>query len=504
MDALLSALPLVADPSVLLAIAVGAFIGLVFGAMPGLTFSLALAVVLPITFTMDMISAVGMLLGTYIGGMTGGSVAAILIGIPGTPSAAATVLDGYPMARQGKAGLALGTAVVVSVFGGLFSLAVMIVSVDFVARLAIRFGPAEIFALVLFGLSTICGLAERSLLRGLIAGTLGLLVMTIGLDPYAGIPRMTFGTLTFMQGIHLLVAMVGLFAVPQIIHTLAEWRGGREIHLKPESVRAELPSLRQLKDNLGLMIRSSAIGTAIGAIPGAGGPIASFLAYDQARRFSRNKENFGKGELSGVVAPEAANNAVTGGTMIPLLSLGIPGDPATAIILGGLLIHGLAPGPLLFTQYRVEVYAIYLSILVAYVMLLLIQYFGIRAFVHVLRVPQHILAVIVAVLCVIGSFAIRNSFVDVYVMIGIGLLGYLLMRARIPVTPIILGLVLGPTLEREFRTALILSEGQLNIFYQSAPAMLFFGLTILIIMFQMIASARAHRNVLKTETLDAG
>jgi TctA family transporter len=388
MDAFLSAVPLVAAPTVLLAIAVGAFIGLVFGAMPGLTFSLALAVVLPMTFAMDMVSAVGMLLGTYIGGMTGGSVAAILIGIPGTPSAAATVLDGYPMARQGKAGLALGTAVVVSVFGGLFSLAVMIVSVDIVARIAIRFGPAEIFALVLFGLSTICGLAEKSLLRGLIAGVLGLLVMTIGLDPYAGIPRMTFGTTTFMQGIHLLVAMVGLFAVPQIIHTLAEWRGGREIQLKAENVRAELPSLRQLRENFGLMVRSAAIGTGIGAIPGAGGPIAAFLAYDQARRFSKNKENFGKGELSGVVAPEAANNAVTGGTMIPLLSLGIPGDPATAIILGGLLIHGLAPGPLLFTQH--------------------------------------------------GSRSMRS----------------------------------------------ICRSGPLNIFYQSAPAMLFFGLTVLIIVFQ--------------------
>jgi putative tricarboxylic transport membrane protein len=504
MDAFLSALPLVADPSVLLAIAVGAFIGLVFGAMPGLTFSLALAVVLPMTFTMDLISAVGMLLGTYIGGMTGGSVAAILIGIPGTPSAAATVLDGYPMARSGKAGLALGSAVVASVFGGLFSLLVMIVSVDFVARIAIRFGPAEIFALVLFGLSTICGLAERSLLRGLIAGVLGLLVMTIGLDPHAGVPRMTFGTTNLMQGVHLLVAMVGLFAVPQIIQTLADWRSGREIRLNPEAVRAELPSLRQLRENFGLMCRSAAIGTGIGAIPGAGGPIASFIAYDQARRFSKNSENYGKGEVSGVVAPETANNAVTGGTMIPLLSLGIPGDPATAIILGGLLIHGLAPGPLLFTQHRVEVYAIYLAILVAYVMLLLFQYFGIRAFVHVLRVPQHILAVIVSVLCVIGAFAIRNSFVDVYVMIGIGVLGYFLMRARIPVTPIILGLVLGPTLEGEFRTALILSEGNLNIFYQSMPAMLFFGLTVLIIVFQFISSARMKPAVRKTEKLDAG
>lgn len=505
MDALLSALPLVADPSVLLAIVVGSLIGLIFGSVPGLTYSLALAVVLPMTFKLPTTAAVGMLLGTYIGGMTGGSVAAILIGIPGTPSAAATVIDGYPIARSGRAGLALGTAVLVSVFGGLFSLAVMIVSVDFVSGIAIKFGPAELFALVLFGLSTICGLAEKSLLRGLIAGVIGLAVMTIGLDKIDGVQRMTFGSTTFLQGVDLLVAMVGLFAVPQIMQTLIDWRRGREIRLEAGEVRSEMPTLRDLRENFWVIVRSAALGTGIGSIPGTGGPIAAFLAYDQARRFSKNKENFGKGELAGVIAPETANNSVTGGAMIPLLSLGIPGDPATAIILGGLLIHGLTPGPLLFMEHQTEVYTIYLSIVVAYVAILAFQYFGIKVFVRVLRVPPHILAIIIGVLCVIGTFAIRNSFFDVYVMVTIGLLGYLLLRARIPVTPIILGLVLGPTLESEFRTALILSDGSYAVFFQSTTALIFFGLTALIIAFHFIGSTRARRAVPNAKaSIDAG
>lgn len=499
METLLTALPLALDPLTIGLIVVGAMIGIVFGSIPGLTYSMALVLVLPITFGFDAVPAIGMLLGTYIGGMTGGSVSAILIGIPGTPSAAATVLDGYPLAKNGKAGLALGTAVVVSAFGGLFSLAVMIVSVDLVARLAIRFGPAEIFALVLFGMSTICGLAGKSMLRGMIAGTIGLLLMTVGMDELDAVPRMTFGTTSMLQGVHLLVAMVGLFAVPQVMNMLADYKSGGQASYRAEVVTSKLPSFRQLRGNLAVMIRSALIGTGIGAIPGTGGPIAAFLAYDQARRFSPNKGNFGKGELSGVVASETANNAVTGGAMIPLLSLGIPGDPATAIILGGLLIHGLAPGPMLFIENKVEVYTIYLSIGVAYLAVVLIQYFGIRLFVRILRVPPHILAVGILVICVVGTFAIRNSFLDVYVMTGVGLMGYLLTRFRIPVTPIVLGLVLGQAMEREFRTAMILSEGKFDIFYTSPMALFFFGLVIAVLAVQLVGSrwgrARLNSNV---------
>lgn len=495
MDAFLSALGLITSPEALAAIVFGSIIGIVFGSIPGLTFTIALALMVPLTFTMDTAPAIGLLLGTFVGGMTGGSVSAILIGIPGTPSAAATVIDGYQMTRAGKASLALGTAVVVSAVGGLISLMIMMVSVDLVARVALQFGPAEIFALVLFGMSTICGLSGTSLVRGLIAGVIGLMLMTIGLDAIDGVQRMTFGTVALLQGVNLLVAMVALFAIPQVIQTLLDFKLKRQVKVRAQSVRAELPSIRQLWQNAGVMFRSAAIGTGIGAIPGTGGPIAAFIAYDSAKRFSKDKSRFGKGAVEGVVAPETANNAVTGGTMIPLLSLGIPGDPATAIILGALLIHGLVPGPLLFQTNPTEIYVIYLSITVAYLSVVAFQYFGIRFFVQILRVPPQILALAIMLMCVVGVFAIRSSFVDVAMMLCIGLIGYGLLRARIPITPIVLGLVLGPTLENQFRRAMILAdaEGSYALFYASPAALFFFALTALVLGLQAYTTIKSKR-----------
>jgi putative tricarboxylic transport membrane protein len=339
-------------------------------------------------------------------------------------------------------------------------------------------------------MSTICGLAEKSLVRGLIAGVLGLMMMTIGLDDVTGAQRMTFGTVTFQQGVNLVVAMIGLFAVPHIIQTLAIYRAGAQKRTDPQDVRPELPSFGLMRRAAGLMARCAGIGTVVGAIPGTGGPIAAFIAYDHARRFSKDKSRFGKGAEEGVIAPETANNAVSGGTFIPLLSLGIPGDPATAVILSGLLIHGLFPGPMLFREHPTEIYGIYLSIVLAYIVILVVQLFGIRLFVKILLVPAHLLSVAVMVMCVIGAFAIRNSVFDVYTLAAAGLMGYLLLRARISVTPVVLGLVLGPTLEKEYRTAVILSEGQLDIFYTSPTAMLFFGLALLVIVLQLMASMR--------------
>jgi putative tricarboxylic transport membrane protein len=489
-DAFLNALPLVFNAATIAAIGIGTLAGLIFGAIPGLTFTMALSLVLPLTFGMQPMAAIGMLVATYIGGMTGGSVSAILIGVPGTPSAAATLADGYAMRKSGKASLALSLAVVSSTIGGLASLLIMVVSVHLIARLAIKFGPAEIFALVVFGLSTICGLAEKSLVRGVIAGAIGLMLMTVGLDEVSGDQRMTFGTITFQQGVNLVVVMIGLFAVPHIITTFATYRAGQQVRPDPQDVRPELPSLGLLRRNSGLMARCAGLGTVIGAIPGTGGPIAAFLAYDHARRFSRDKTRFGKGAEEGVIAPETANNAVTGGTFIPLLSLGIPGDPSTAVILSGLLIHGMFPGPMLFTEHPSQVYGVYLAIILAYVFILFIQLLGIRFFVRILLVPAHLLNVAVAVMCVIGAYAIRNSVFDVYTMVAAGLMGYLLMRARIPVTPVVLGLVLGPILEKEYRTAIILSEGRYDIFYTSLPAMFFFGLAVLVIVLQIVSSMR--------------
>ncbi len=502
MDLLYSALTVALAPDAILAVAIGTFVGLVFGSIPGLTFTVALALVLPVTFSLEATPAIGLLLGTYIGGMTGGSVSAILLGIPGTPSSAATVIDGYQLTKRGKASLALGTAVIVSTFGGLFSLVVMIVSVDFVAKMALHFGPVEIFALVLFGLSTICGLSEKSLVRGLIAGVIGLMLMTIGLDDIDGVQRLTFGTITLQQGVNLLVAMIALFAVPHVIQAFTEYYRNDTQTVNATDVSVELPSFRVLKDNFWLMVRSAFIGTGIGAIPGTGGPIAAFIAYAQAKRSAKDGERFGKGALAGVVAPETANNAVTGGAMIPLLSLGIPGDPATALVLSGLLIHGLVPGPMLFIQHPGEIYAIYISIIVAYICVLAIQLLGIRFFVQILRVPAHLLAVAIVVMCGFGAYAVRNSAFDVYTMAILGLLAYGLMRARIPLTPVILGLVLGPTLEREFRTALILSEGNFATFFSSVTAVVFYVLAIGVIalhFFGQSREARAARNKTKQQ-----
>jgi putative tricarboxylic transport membrane protein len=495
MDLLLNALVLALSPSALAAVGFGVLIGLIFGSIPGLTFTVALALALPITFSMDAVPAIGLLLGTYIGGMTGGSVSAILLGIPGTPSAAATVLDGHPMTKQGKASIALGTAVIVSAFGGIFSLIVMIASVDLVSRVAISFGPAEIFALVVFGLSTICGLCGGSLIKGLISGVLGLMIMTIGLDAIDGVTRMTFGSVNMLQGVNLVVAMIGLFAVPFIIEAFSDKSDPSEKPNRISRLRAELPSLRLLTRNLWLMIKCSGMGTAIGAIPGTGGAIASFLAYDHAKRFSKKPETFGKGNIEGVVAPEAANNAVTGGTLIPLLSLGIPGDPATAIVLAGLMIHGIIPGPALFMNHASEVYGIYVAVAVAYVWVLGLQLLGIRLFVHVLRIPREMLAVGVLVLCAIGAYSIRSSVFDIYVMGAIGVAAYLLVYFRVPITPIILGMVLGPTLENEFRTAMMLSLGDPAIFYTSPTALLFFSLALLVIGLQAVSEFKAKKPV---------
>lgn len=493
MDLLLSAAEVALAPGPLLAVTLGTLLGVIFGAIPGLTFTVAMALVVPMSFSLPTAPAIGLLLGTYIGGMTGGSVSAILLGIPGTPSAAATVLDGYPLTRRGKASLALGTAVVASAFGGIISLIVMIVSVDFVAGLAMRFGPAETFALLVFGLSTICGLSTGSLVKGLIAGILGLMVMTIGIDEMDGVQRLTFGTVVLQQGVSLLVAMIALFAVPHVIDAFVEYYTDRREPEVIADIRAELPTLRDIGRDFWLMLRCALLGTGIGAIPGTGGPIAAFLAYAHARKSSKKPERFGRGSMEGVVAPETANNAVTGGAMIPLLSLGIPGDPATAILLSGLLVHGLVPGPMLFLENPGEIYQIYIAIVVAYVAVVAIQFMGIRFFVQLLRVPAHLLAVGIIVMCAYGAFAIRNSVFDVVAVAVLGAMAYGLTRVRVPLTPIILGLVLGPAIERDFRTAMILSDGDPNVLVSSIPAAGFLALAALVVGAQMLRALRGPK-----------
>jgi len=361
----------------------GVIFGLFIGSTPGLTISLGMVLLLPLTFKLPAVTAICLLLGLYASGMTGGSISAILLNIPGTPSASATAIDGYEMAKKGRAGQALGIAVVSSFFGGIFGLTCLVLVAPIIAKVALKFGAPELFALVLLGLTLICSFGQRSVIKGLISGVFGLIVMTVGLDPMMGTPRFTFGVVDLQAGISFLPAMIGLFAIPQILVGIA---GNVPIIAEYKSkITGVLPKIKDIAKLTKTMIVGSLVGTGIGAIPGAGGPIAVFLSYDYARKISKNSSKFGKGEPEGVAAPESANNAVAGGALIPMLTLGIPGDPITAILLGALMIQGLIPGPLLFQQTPQFVYSVFWAFLVANIMNLCITLSTIKLWVRVLK-----------------------------------------------------------------------------------------------------------------------
>lgn len=458
---------------------VGVVLGLGVGAMPGLTISLGMVLLLPLTFGLSSITAMSLLLGLFVGGMTGGSYSAILINIPGTPSASATGLDGHPLAQKGHAGKALGVSVISSFYGGIFSLGCLVLSAPLIARVALQFGAPEQFALIALGLTLICGFAGQSMVRGVVSGVLGLILTTVGQDPLLGTPRFTFGSVELQAGVLFIPAMIGLFAVPQIIQGMRPGAAG-VIPRFTGGLTQMLPSWRELLRLNRSMLVGSTIGTGVGAIPGTGGPIAVFLAYDASRRLSREPEQYGQGSMEGVAAPEAANNGVTGGALVPMLTLGIPGDPITAILLGALIIQGLAPGPLLFKESPEFVYGVFWALLLANLMTLVVALVSVRWIVQVLRIPQRVLIPVIALLCVVGSYGIRNTFFDSLVMLAFGVIGYLLHRYRFPVVPMIIGLVLGQELEEQFRLSLILSAGDPLVFLHHPISAVFLAITMLV------------------------
>ncbi|MBW1672929.1 MAG: tripartite tricarboxylate transporter permease [Deltaproteobacteria bacterium] len=460
----------------LFASAVGVIFGLFIGSTPGLTISLGMVLLLPITFELSAVTAICLLLGLYASGMTGGSISAILLNIPGTPSASATAIDGYEMAKKGRAGEALGSAVSSSFFGGMFGLACLASISPFIAKAALKFGAPELFALVLLGITLICSFGQKSVIKGLISGVLGLIIMTVGLDPMMGTPRFTFGVVDLQAGIYFLPAMIGLFAIPQILAGIAG-----EIPVIPEynsKITGVLPKIRDIVKLIKAMLLGSCIGTGIGAIPGAGGPIAVFLSYDYARKISKNSDNFGKGEVEGVAAPESANNAVAGGALIPMLTLGIPGDPITAILLAALMIQGLVPGPLLFIQTPQFVYSVFWAFLTANIMNLCLTFSTIKLWVRVLKVPERILLPIITSLCVVGTYALKISFFDTGVMFCFGLLGYFMKKHGFPIVPMLLAIILGPNLEEHLRISLIISQGDPTIFITHPISLIFIIISI--------------------------
>ncbi len=487
-------------PTSLVATAVGSLLGIIVGMIPGLTISTGIIVLLPLTFVMDPATSIALLLGLYVGGMMGGSFAAILLNIPGTPSASATGMDGYPMAMRGEAGRALGIAITASFIGGMFSFFCLFFIAPVLAEFAINFQTADMFSLLLFGLVVICTFASKSLVKGMISAVIGLMVATIGQDPVMGTMRFTFGSVNMMSGVHFLTALIGLFAIPQLVDNMLRPGLHAQIVRLAPGFRNILPKLSDLKQIVMPVSIGSLTGVFLGVLPGAGGPIAAFLSYEYTRKISPDPESFGKGTVSGIAAPESANNAVTGGALIPMMTLGIPGDPVTAILIGALIIHGLAPGPLMFIEHGDFGYGVIFSFLCANIFNLVIAFAGLRLLVRLLHMPKAFLMPTIAILCVIGSYSLRNNVFDVYVMFAFGLLGLAMRWAGLPVVPLLIALVLGENIENQLRVALTASKGDISIFFTSTYSPIFLALAALSIAWAVISSMK--REPADTDTVN--
>ncbi|MCR4401573.1 MAG: tripartite tricarboxylate transporter permease [Firmicutes bacterium] len=487
MEALATGIQVVFQPGTLVLMVAGVVAGIVVGAIPGLTATMAMALMTPFTFAMSSGVAISVLLAIYVGAISGGLISAILLKIPGTPSSITTTFDGFPMARRGLAGQALGTAIISSFIGGAISFVVLMLVSPQLARFALKFGPHEYFAVGILGLSTIVSIGGNSPIKGLIAGAFGLLLATVGLDVVTGIPRFTFGVVELTSGFDFVAVLIGLFAISQVLTDIENIYRKTEVGAKIGNL---FPSLSELKRNVTNFLRSGLIGTWIGVLPGAGGSIASLMAYDQAKRFSKTPEKFGTGFVDGIVASETANNAVIGGALIPLLTLGIPGDTPAAVLLAALTLHGLQPGPLLYRTNPEVFQTVFISLCVANLMMILIEMAGIRVFIKILRIPKYILLPLIVGMCVVGSYSINNRFLDVWTMFGFGVLGYLMEKHGFPVAPTVLGVVLGPMIEGEFRRALFISRGNLASFITRPISAAVLVLTVVMLVLPRLRSQR--------------
>ncbi len=455
-EAYVSALSYMAgNPMTFVFIAFAVVWGVAFGSVPGLTGIVGVALLIPFTFAFDPIEGLLLLAGVYVGSTFGGSISAILFNTPGSPEAACTALEGYPMARRGEAGKALGIALASSAIGGIFGTAVLMLLAPPIAQIALKFGPAEYFALAVLGITAIAAIGSGSILKGLVAGLLGLGVATVGLDPITGMARYTFGNFQLLSGISFVPAIIGIFALAEVLQRVSE--GNRKSDAI-DNVSTQLPSIAEFIAHRWTLLRSSALGSFIGALPGVGATTAAFISYSEAVRWSKHPEKFGTGTPEGIVAPESANNSAVGGSMIPLLALGIPGSATTAVMLGGLTIHGIIPGPLLMEQNTNLVYSVFIGMLLANILMLAIGVRFARYFALILKAPYPIVGPAIVVLCMTGVYALNSNIMDVAVMLAFGVVGFFLRRLGYPIACFIIGLVLGPIAEVSLRQALILTD----------------------------------------------
>ena len=464
--------------------------GMFVGVTPGLTGIMAVVIALPLTFFMDPVTAIALLLGIYVTAIYGGSVTAIMISTPGTPNAAATVLDGYPLARQGKARKALEMALYASFVAGILSTGIALVMFPIVATFALEFGAPEVFAVIVFSITIIAGVSGESLLKGLIAAAFGFLLATVGQDPIHGSSRFTFGVHDFQAGMHILTLLVGLFTIPEImIRGVEAFKAKKVVTIGEMGPRMPF---REFFSYWRTYLRSCLGGSLLGALPGLGGSPAAFLGYFMAERFSKTPQDFGKGSLDGIAGAEAGNNSVCGPALVPMMSLGIPGDTTTAVLMGALIVHGLNPGPLLFETNPDFIYSVFLLLFVALIFLLFVGTGVIRLAKWVVRMPTQVLFPAVLILATYGTYAVRGTMVDVLAMFGVGFLGFLLRIQKIPAAPFAIAFILGPLFENELRKSLIISQGSIDIFFNSWISVLFLSLAAISALASIYLHSRLH------------
>lgn len=467
--------------------------GIIFGSIPGLSATMAIALFLPLTYSMTPLMGMTCLVSVYIGGVSGGLISAILLRMPGTPSSVATCFDGYPLTQKGQGMKALGVGIFYSFLGTLFSIIVLILLAPNLATLALQFGDYEYFAIAVFSLTMIASLSSGSMVKGLLSGMFGIAIGTVGMAPIDAAARFTFGNNQMKAGIDILPVLIGMFALSEIMvasETSAKKNQPQVIQVNTKGTRGFGFSFQEFREQFVNFIRSSAIGLGIGILPGLGGSTSNLLAYSAAKNNSKYPEKFGTGIIDGVVATESSNNASVGGAMVPLLTLGIPGDMATAMLLGGLMIHGLQPGPLLFKEEPVLMYGIFIAMIVASFAMLVEEFAGLKVFVALLKIPKYILLPIIFVLCVVGAFGLNNRVFDAYLVVAFGVVGYIFLKLKLPVAPMIMGFVLGDMVETHLCRAMMDSQGSWMPFVTRPISALFLAITAVSVVYIAVKHIR--------------
>ena len=473
----------------------GAFGGVLLGAIPGMTATMGVALLIPFSFGMDLIPSIGLLLGIYCGGMYGGSISAILIHAPGTPSAAATLLDGYPMTQKGEAGRALSIAMFSSFCGGVIGALVMTFLSPLIADMAMNFGPGEMFMLAVFGLSVIIAISGKSIIKGMISAFFGMLMCTVGLDPTNGIPRfITYSDTSLLEGFQFIPTLIGLFAISEVIAGVERIiKGSEKQEHSNEKITNVLPDFATIKKIWPNILSGGLIGTFIGAIPGAGGDIAVFVSYGASKSASKHPEFYGTGIPQGVAATESANNGCSGGAMIPLLSLGVPGDAVTAILLGAFIMKGIQPGPMMYISELPTVYNVFAALMLANLCMLIVGCAGVRFFAKIVSVEKKMLYPIILVVSLLGAFSINKNVFDVGVCVAFGVMGWLMNKYEFPLSPILLTLILGPMCEKNFVRFMNIQKGNFFAITTSPIAMGFFLVAVAVILFSIYNQKKINK-----------